>query len=69
LLVVVLGDIHPPGRQRLVPLGLEAIHQIGQIRVQSLTILMPASSVDATSFLLAERLIASPQELDVQQMS
>ena len=51
---LALGDIHPFGRQRMVPLGLEASHQVDELRIQVLAIVMPTHSVNATSLLLAE---------------
>ncbi len=66
---IVLRDVHPFDRQRFVPLGLEAFHQIDQVGVQVLAVRMPARLVDTTSLLLAEGLIAPPQERRVQQMS
>ncbi len=68
-LAVALGDVHPFGGQRLIFLSLESRHQVRDILVEVLTPLMPAYSVDATGLLLAERLVAPPQELFVQQMS
>ena len=67
--VLVLGNVDPFGRQRLVPLRLHPGHQVPQVFFQMLSVLLPRHTIHATGPVPAEPVVAVRQEPLVQQMS
>ena len=64
-----LWECTPVWRLRLVPLGLQARHQVPQVLLQMLSIFLPSHSINATGPVPAEPMVAVLQKPFVQQMS
>ena len=67
--MLILWNIRPPGRKRLIAFCLQSGNKIANVLIQLLSIFLPAYAINATGSIPVETKVTFLQEPFVQQMS